>query len=393
MTENNISRLFNFPSLFKDESKLFPEYVPSHLPHREEQLNLLASYFNGLLNYNDFPFYRVICYGPVGTGKTAVVKFFGKLIADEASKRGINLQYIHVNCQIERTKFMVVRKIIESLIPNIPKRGFSPQQLLDWLIDYLEEENLRILLTLDEADYLIRSEADTLYDLTRFPEISKGKSRISFVLVLRDISLLYRLNESILSTLQKNMIKFNPYTSKELYTILKERADEALQSDVVNDNIIMEISNRVGYDRQGNGDARFALEILWRSVKIAEMKMLNKVTLEHVKLAFSEMYPGFNQEIIQSLDRHEKIILKAIARSFKNSEESSIPINRVKENYNLICEEYGESPRRYTQFWTYVRNLKNKGLINVQVKSIGRGRRSFISLDIPSEIIEKNLDL
>jgi len=79
MTENNISRLFNFPSLFKDESKLFPEYVPSHLPHREEQLNLLASYFNGLLNYNDFPFYRVICYGPVGTGKTAVVKFFGKL--------------------------------------------------------------------------------------------------------------------------------------------------------------------------------------------------------------------------------------------------------------------------------------------------------------------------
>jgi len=68
---------------------------------------------------------------------------------------------------------MVVRKIIESLIPNIPKRGFSPQQLLDWLIDYLEEENLRILLTLDEADYLIRSEADTLYDLTRFQRFQR----------------------------------------------------------------------------------------------------------------------------------------------------------------------------------------------------------------------------
>jgi len=393
MTENDISRLFKMPTLFKDESKLFPEYVPSHLPHREEQLNLLASYLKGLVNYNDFPFYRIICHGPVGTGKTAVVRLFGKILADEANRRGINLQYVHVNCQIERTKFMVVRKTIESLIPSIPKRGFSPQQLLGWLIEYLEDENIRHLLALDEADYLIRTEADTLYDLTRLPEISKGKSRISFILILRDISLIYRLDESILSTLQKNAIKFDPYKSNELFTILKERAEEALQPDVINDKIIEEIVRRIGYDKGGNGDARFALEVLWRSVKIAEMKMLDKVSLEHVKMAFSEMYPGFNQEIVQNLDKHEKIILKAIARAFKNYASSSIPIMKIKENYNIVCEEFGEVPRRYTQFWTYIKNLKDKGLINVEVKSVGRGRRSFISLDIPSEIIEKNVEI
>lgn len=393
MTENDISRLFNLPSLFKDESKLFPEYVPSHLPYREAQINLLASYLKGLLSYSEFPFYRVICHGPVGTGKTAAVKLFGKTLSEEANRRGINLQYVHVNCQIERTKFMVIRKTVESLIPSVPKRGFSPQQLLNWLIDYLEDENIRLLLTLDEADYLIRNEADTLYDLTRLPEVSKGRSRISFILILRDISLIYRLDESILSTLQKNVIKFDPYKSNELYEILKERSEEALQPDVVSDEIIEEISKKIGSDKGGNGDARFALEVLWRSVKIAEIKMAKRVNFDHLKLAFSEMYPGFNQELIQSLDKHEKIILKSIARVLKTYGSPSIPIMKVRDSYNLVCEEYGEAPRRYTQFWTYIRSLKNKGLINVEVKSIGRGRRSFISLDIPSEIVEKNLEI
>src|SRR5579875_2524835 len=120
MSENDFERYFRSSYLFKDESKLFPEHVPAYLPFREEQIKRLIFFFRGLVEPENFVFYRAICYGPAGTGKIAVAKFFGKLIIEEAKKKGTNLRFIHINCHLERTYFMIVSKIAESLIAGIP---------------------------------------------------------------------------------------------------------------------------------------------------------------------------------------------------------------------------------------------------------------------------------
>jgi cell division control protein 6 len=387
----NFEEYFRGSTLFIDESKLFPEYVPPYLPFREEQIKKLAIFFRGILELDNFSFYRAICHGPAGTGKTAVAKFFGKLISDEAKKRGLQLYFIHINCHLERTYFMVVSKIAEHLIPGIPKRGFSPKQYLTWILDYLEEENAKLLLCLDEADYIIRNDPELLYDLTRIPELGINKIRMNLLLILRNISNLYSLDESILSTLQRNINPFNPYSYFEIKEIIKERAQEAFVANAVDNSVIETIAMKSGIDKGGRGDARFALELLWRAGKIAEVENSNKVKIEHLRKAMSEIYPGLSIEVFETLLDEEKLILLSICRALREENNSHVSIKRVREHYELICEKLKRTPRKYTQFWSYIQSLKNKNLINVSVVNEKRGRRSYISIDVPLDTLENKL--
>jgi cell division control protein 6 len=265
--------------------------------------------------------------------------------------------------------------------------------MLEELLKYLEEEDIKLLLCLDESDYLIRTDPDILYNLTRLAEKELGKNRISLILILRDITLLYNLEESTLSTLQKNTIKFDPYTSAQLFTILKERSEEAFIPGVVNDEIIQMISRIVGANNNGKGDARFALEILWKAGKIAINSGDKQLIPEHVRKALSEVYPYLNLEMINSLEKQEKILLKALALALKELKQSQINVGRLNKYYKLVCEEYSEKPLKYTQLWSYLQRLKNKNLINIKVSNLKRGRSSLISIDIPAEVIIKNIKI
>ncbi len=377
--------------LFKDESRLFPEYVPDYLPHREEQLKKLNVYFKGLLDPEAFAFYRAICYGPTGTGKTALTKFFGKLISEESAKRGVNLKFVHINCHIERTRFMIVTKIAESLIPGIPKRGFSPKQYLTWIMDFLEEENSKLLLCLDEADYAMRNDPEIFYDISRIPEMGISKVRINLIVILRDFSSLHYLSDSTISTLQKNLVYFEPYRYNEIKEILKERIKEAFLPNVVGEEIIKEIALKTGIDKGGKGDARFALELLWRAAKIAEMEESRRIYPEHLRKAMSEVHPGLSTELLDSLLAEERILLLSLSRALKEENSIRASITDVREHYLVLCETLGRKPKKYTQFWEYLRSLKNKGLIDIRVLNENRGRRSYISLNIPVNVLENNL--
>ena len=117
------------PSIFKDESKLSIDYVPSNLPHREKELKILANYFKFMIENPGGLCQKVLIIGPVGTGKTATSKLFGKVFSQNAKKRKIRLEYIHVNCHKDRTLYMVLNRIIRKSIPTFPERGLSAHEL------------------------------------------------------------------------------------------------------------------------------------------------------------------------------------------------------------------------------------------------------------------------
>ena len=60
-------------SVIKDLHTLDFDYVPEELPHRTEQLRRLAQLFKPLLNKVS---QNAVIKGPVGTGKTVIVKKF-----------------------------------------------------------------------------------------------------------------------------------------------------------------------------------------------------------------------------------------------------------------------------------------------------------------------------
>src|SRR5207249_2099349 len=82
-------------------------------------------------------------------------------------------------------------------------------ELLHILLDQLESKNLHIILTLDEADVLIKAEGSTsLYNLTRIQEERPGRPvRLSLIVIIRELRNLDDLDKSTLSTLQRNVIR------------------------------------------------------------------------------------------------------------------------------------------------------------------------------------------
>jgi len=390
-----IRDIFESPTIFKDESKLFPDYVPEYLPHREEQLRLLAHSFRVLINKPGSVSQKVILTGPVGTGKTAVSKRFGTELEKYAKERGVSLFYVHINCHKDRTLFLVMRRIAESLSFAIPSRGLSPQEMMHILKEFLNTKDAFLLIALDEVDYLVRTAGDdVLYDLIRISEEDiEGKQRFNYILIMRDLSILPALDASITSSLMHNIIRFQPYTSIQIMDILKDRVKEAFEPGVVTYEALKLISDITGYDVGGSGDARYALELLWRAGRYAEQEGNNRVLPDHVRKAKRDIHPSLRVDIIEALNKHELLLLLAITRALRKSERAYVPLGLVEREYRLVCEEWNERPRKHTQVWEYVQNIKRSGIITARRSGPGyRGRTTLISLpDVPTEVMERYL--
>ncbi|MCQ5337046.1 MAG: ORC1-type DNA replication protein [Candidatus Methanomethylicia archaeon] len=386
MTYDIILKELEKPSVFKNEAVLFPDYVPVNLVHREEQIRNLTRLFRIMIDSPGAILQRAILVGDIGVGKTAVAKRFGTTMEDIAKERKINLKYIHINCYKDRTFFLIIRKIAQSLIPNIPNRGLSVQEFFNLIWNYLEENNLYILLTLDEVDFIIENEV-LLYFLSRInDEYVNKKQRISIILITRNLNLLYEIDKSIQSTLLHNIIKFDSYTSNQLYDIIKLRSKEALKEGVIDDDTL----NMIAEIAASRGDARYALELLWRAGKYADADGSNKILPEHVRKAQSDVFP-FPVNIILELSLHEKLLLLSIASILKKSKSTHTNMGEVESVYNMICENKKIEPRKHTQLWEYIQNLKNIGIIQTKVINT-KGRTTIINLTgIPAEKLESIL--
>ncbi|KON33989.1 MAG: hypothetical protein AC479_02295 [miscellaneous Crenarchaeota group-6 archaeon AD8-1] len=381
-------------SVFKDESKLDINYVPKALPHREKEYRLLMEFFNFLFQFSEKMSQRVIITGDVGTGKTALSNRFGADITLQANKKKIKLKYIHVNCREYRGKIsLILQHILTIFQANFPKRGYSSEEVLDMLFQILDEEATHIILALDEFDTLIKNEgSETVYKLTRLQEMRSNKpQRISLLFILRDLALINDLDESSKSTLQRNIVNLKKYDINQLVDILNERVDMSFNLYAVNDDVINSIAE-FGYSESGN--ARFAIDLLWRAGKYADANNKRVVGMECLREAVSSIFPSIRKSEIDSLTLHEKLFLLAIARFFNYNDVACASISEIEESYEIVCEEYSEKPNSHTQIWKYVQLLSALGIIKIKVRSASkRGRSTFISLPtIPSNELEKELN-
>jgi cell division control protein 6 len=380
-------------SVFKDESKLDINYVPSRLLHRELQLNFLEQFFRFAIESPGKMTQRVLILGNVGTGKTVLSQHFGLNIMKEAEKRNINLSYVHVNCrECKGSLFMILQRTILKFYPNFPKRGYSAEELLQALMQILDEENAYLILALDELEALIRSEgSDPIYNLTRIQEDRlKGPQRLSLICILREAEYLEKLDLSTKSTLQRNVIRLEEYSESQLEDILSDRVNLAFREGTVSVqtmNLIAELAYSEG------GNARYAIELLWRAGKYADASEMREVSPECVRKAAVSVYPVVRKDMISSLSLHEKLFLLGVARHFKQTDMAYMSMGEAENAYAIVCEEYGEKKRGHTQLWKYVRELSALGVIETKVSGEGqRGKTTFISLPrVPASDLEQEL--
>ncbi len=393
-TRDLIEGVLNRASVFKSKEKLYPEYVPPELPHRERQLKELALLFRPLLTEPGQISQRVLLVGGIGTGKTVTARAFGREFSSLARSRGINLEYIHVNCHRDRTLYMVVSSIAKQVGMPIPTRGLSAQEIYLGLLEYLEDENKYVIIALDEFDYFIDfAGSDAVYFLVRtydeYPEYTK---RLNFIFIARNTISLSKLDPATESYLLRNIIRFEPYTAKELYDILDSRRNLAFYEGTVSDEILNYIAEIEGRDTGGKGNARVAIEILLLAGEAADSEGAPRVTLEHVRKAHVMVNPeiAILYDTLVYLQLHEILFLLAAVRVLRRKQQPYVRIGEVEEEYRSICEEVGEKPRRHTQVYEYAMNLKKLGLIEAKTSGKGyRGKSTLIGINAgPLEFLE-----
>ncbi|MFX0206653.1 MAG: Cdc6/Cdc18 family protein [Candidatus Hodarchaeota archaeon] len=420
MSKTNFSSLFeNFETVFKEneqtggsgEDVFSVSYIPTDIRHREEEMQTLASYFQSIITSPTNSSRKVIIYGAVGTGKTLVSRSFCKDLTTflrRNHKPGKPaFKFFYVNCRKTKSPHLILTTALRQLVPGFPLRGFSVDELLRMFTLLLYEQNLVTLLVLDEIDFLMPEDrTDFLYALSRLEEspltresysYSSGdmstESRFNLLAITRDKNFRYYLDSSTASSLGKNFIIFPKYTRSELFDIIYDRAEQGLHSECYDDALIELIAGLV----EEQGDARFAIELLWRSAKLADKERKNRITPEHVRKAVVSVHP-MEKSVLDDLNQHQQLLLLSTAKLLLNSSRPFVTTPEVKETYEHICEEAGVHPRRQTQIWAYLKDLGRLGLIQQDVENRharngrSRGRVTNISSTIPVEEIIQSLN-
>ncbi len=358
--------------VFKDISKLSPSYIPQRIPHREVEFKKLVDLFKPVITGNE-AYNHVFIIGEPGVGKTLLAKYFERYI-----RNNHNFLVIYTNYRVEKRPGNIVRAIVSYIIPSMPLRGYSIEEMFIAVMKEAVNKNLRVLLILDDADTLFRKEKEFIYLLSRVDEILGTQNILSIIFILHSEHMLLALDAWTAGALRKNLLRLKEYSYDELIDILRERVAEAFVEGVVLDETIQvcaDISSTYNYN------ARYAIELLLKGGKLAEQFGSEIVKPEHIRLARDQVPPSFSTEDIKHLSQHEKLILYGLSRLLLSSSKAFVSTGELEEEYKEICKELGLQPISHTWFWNEIKNLSYFGFVSRRESGKGyRGRTTIVGL-------------
>ena len=315
------------------------------------------------------------------SGKTMLAK---KLLLEslprKASLYGNLVKAVHVNCRIDRTIQAIMVKALKSLGQNYPTRGYSFEELLTALVEELRTNRMHLVIAFDEVDSLVLSDPSSLYIITRLREMAPGSQVLSSVLISKTTDYLKKVDLSTLSSLQWNEIALDGYPSEQLADILASRA-EAFNDGCFDDDMIQLAADIAGT----YGDARYALDLIWRAGKLADDSGSPRVLPEHIRSAKASLPPQLRKEELAYLTMHQKLLLLAASTLLKKEGSAYVTIGEVEKSYSALCEDMKLAAYHHTQVWSDISELSRKGIIETQLSGKGvRGRTTMIGLSLVS---------
>jgi cell division control protein 6 len=362
-------------TLFKDMEVFEIDYVPEQFHHRETQMRELA--FQIAPGMRGGRPLNTICRGLPGTGKTTSVrKLFTEI--EESTKKLIP---VHVNCQIDNTKYAVFSQIYRKLAGHLPPAtGTSFKQLFDAIARILLREEAVLVVALDDANYLLYENEmnKVLYTLLRSHEAYPG-TRIGVILIVSDMSvdLVREVDPRVASVLRPTDIYFPPYGPEEVHSILKERVLQGLYPGVLSEELLDLAVDQT----MKSGDLRVGIDLLKRAGLQAEHDARRKIEREDICKAYEISRYLHLDFTLRILREEEKRVLATLAELSKEEKEMT-----AGEVYKTLKDAV---PIGYTKFYEIVSKLDAMRLINLQYRS-GRGRTRIITLRYdPARILER----
>ncbi|VVB57961.1 ORC1-type DNA replication protein [Candidatus Anstonella stagnisolia] len=344
--------------IFKFEAALQPDYIPTEMEFRDAQLSSLAHALRPA-SENRQP-ENVLVYGPPGSGKTSSAKYVLKELCEYSSKP----LSIYVNCWEVPTRFGIFSSILFALGEMMPRRGIAADEALERIVSVAKNTGIIPIIVLDEIDRLLASQYEeerVLYDLARASEVHGIK--LGILGITNDKNFVSKLDSRVRSSLAQCVVEFPNYGISELKGILLSRATAAFFPDAVGPEVLP-LCAAVG--AKNGGDARLALNVLWRAGREAERQGAERVDISHVQKVKGESVSsvGFLARKELQLDEIDAQIIESLKKKPLLSGEL----------YSLLSKTSERTIRNHLE------NLEKMGLLSTQEISSKDGRSRKISL-------------
>jgi len=360
--------------------------MPNVLPHREQQINELASILVPALR-GETPS-NIFIYGKTGTGKTIVTKFVGEELLKKGKEVGKHVNFVYINCEVVDTQYRLLQNIANHFInewsERIPFTGWPTDEVFAKLQKMIDKHGGVTVIILDEIDKLKGDEA--LYNLSRI-NTQLSKSKVSIVGISNDLKFTDFLDPRVKSSLGEENLIFPPYDAGQLQDILKQRVDIALKPGSIDDDVIPLCSALAA---QEHGDARRALDLLRMSAELTDRKGIIKVTKKFVRIAQNKIELNRINEVVRTLPTQSKLILLAVLLQGEHDKKSGSPsamtTGEVYEIYKDLCKKTRTDSLTQRRVADLISELDMLGIITARVISKGRyGRTREIKLSSSSD--------
>ncbi len=357
--------------IFSDRKALDPSFIPSRLPHREAEIERLVLDLSPAAR-GERPT-NVLIYGKTGTGKTAVAKFVGRALNEESGGRA---RYVHVNCEVSYTPFLVLARVLSELRGGQPEAytGFSQDYVYNKLLSTVSATGTSLVVALDEMDRLMaRGGEALLYLLMEANERLDGGS-IGVIGIANDIGITGGLDPRVRSRLSEDKIVFTPYTTTQLMDILRERASVALRPGAWDEGVLELIALTAAAE---HGDARRAIELLRLAGDIADARDSDRIREEDVLEARRRAEEDYLRRLVETLPLHQKALLMAITELLLKG-APMVTMSVLYGAYSNIASYLGLQPLSQRRIRDFVHDLSTLGLISAEVRSFGREGRTTV---------------
>jgi cell division control protein 6 len=360
--------------IFQDRDVLRPTYTPSELPHREEQINALASILVPALR-GETPS-NVLIYGKTGTGKTAVTKYVGKEL--EETGFGVKCSVIYINCEIVDTQYRILAHLARHFDKEIPMTGWPTDQVYAEFRDAIDNEKKVVVIMLDEIDKLVKKGDDVLYNLSRINS-DLLRSKVSLIGISNDLKFTEFLDPRVKSSLGEDEIVFPPYNAEQIKDILEHRSMLAFRYSALAEDVIPLCAALAAHE---HGDARKALDLLRVSGELAERARCTMVTEDNVRSARDKIEQDRVEEVIKTLPTQSKVVLYSIILLHEQGTRN-ITTSVVYNMYKQLCSIVEADFLTHRRITDLIAELDMLGIVHTIVISKGRyGRTKEITLSI-----------
>ncbi len=422
--------------IFENKEVLRPSYTPHELPHRNDQINRMATILVSALR-GETPS-NILIYGKTGTGKTASAKFVSQELESTSQKYDVPCEVEYINCEVTDTQYRVLAQLANTFIEEnqaviddrldrcrelrsvavddstalsdtefatldeldarieeletdademeeVPMTGWPTDRVYSTFFEAVDYHERVVVIMLDEIDKLVeKSGDDTLYNLSRMNS-ELNRSRISIMGISNDLKFTDFLDPRVKSSLGEEEIVFPPYDANQLRDILQHRADIAFKQDALTDDVIPLCA---AFAAQEHGDARRALDLLRTAGELAERSQAEIVAEKHVRQAQDKIELDRVVEVVRTLPTQSKIVLFAVILLEKNGVHN-INTGEVFNIYKRLCEEIDADVLTQRRVTDLISELDMLGIVNAVVVSKGRyGRTKEMGLSVPVEETE-----